>query len=142
MHIKFNERHSPDMLVYIYSKEKYSRTFTSLFKTLLSHRQAPNKDADCIWLRICKKALTRESGAQVVYFNEKTGRKSRDTVPLRLCRGHNLKISGRCTWICFRNLSVFNKTNTVHSILAVKYVLSKIVILQLLFRLKIPTFML
>jgi hypothetical protein len=34
---------------------------------------------------ICKKALTRESGAQVGLFDEKTrGRKSHDTVPLRL----------------------------------------------------------
>jgi hypothetical protein len=34
---------------------------------------------------ICKKALTRESGAQAGLFDEKTrGRKSRDTVPLNL----------------------------------------------------------
>jgi hypothetical protein len=34
---------------------------------------------------ICKKALTRESGAQVGLFDEKTrGRKSRGTVPLRI----------------------------------------------------------
>jgi hypothetical protein len=33
---------------------------------------------------ICKKALTRESGAQVRLFDEKTrGRKSRDTLPLK-----------------------------------------------------------
>jgi hypothetical protein len=38
----------------------------------------------CEFEAICKKALTRESGAHVGLFDEKTkGRKSRDIVPLK-----------------------------------------------------------
>jgi hypothetical protein len=53
-----------------------------------------HKKIDCIveYLReyeaICKKALTRGSRAQVELFDEKTvGRKSRDSVPLKLLLG-------------------------------------------------------